>query len=421
LLACGAIQGRKTYKLAKAKRCVACAILSFQQKDLPDTARWLQSAIQADPSSLQATRMTAELLETMGSPKAIGWRIRAAQLEPANMTIRLDWAKTALRLHELKSAQDALSGLDDQARATARYHKVAGALEWALGKTAEAQQHYQEATRLEPENPSNILNLATSDLISTNETVLLAARSALQRLATNSPLAIQALRQLALEASKRKALAEAVDYTKQLVTNSSATIGDKLDYLNLLHKMRNTDADSWLAALKQLATNSSADAFALGRWLARNEGPTNALQWLLGLPEAIQTEQPVPIVITECQVAVKDWAGLAGTVADEDWGGAEMLRLALLSLAERSLGQEEEALSLWRQAKRESARHLDKLYALTQLTGAWGWAAEQQAILAEIVSEFPHEKGAVDRLLAQLHDSTEMQELKAAQPNQSNL
>ena len=412
LIVAGAMQGRRACKRARAKRCVALAAQWLGAKDFPEAARDLQSALKAEPSSVEATRLMAELLETTGSPAAIGWRIRATQLEPANMTHRLDWGLTAVKLHDLKSAQDALSGVDEKSKSTARYHKVAGVLAWGLGKTEEAQTHYQEARRLEPGNPSNIFNLGSIGLISTNREVAEAARCSLKQIATNGPLALNALRHLALDAVKREALDEAINYTRQVVTNKEATFGDKLDYLNLLCRADNPDAGSWLAVVKQQATNSPADAFAFGRWLARNEGPTNALQWLCGLPAGLQTKQPVPLVITECQIAVKDWAALASTVADEDWGGAEALRLAMQSLAERSLGREEDAKSLWAVARRESARRLDMLYTLTQLTSAWGWSAERQGLLTEIVSEFPREKWAGEMLLAQLHDAGETQELQ---------
>lgn len=414
LVVVGGMQARRAVKNVKAKRFVAEAVHYFEQKDLKNTTRCLQAAIQANASSVEAAKLTAEVLESTGSPAAIGWRIRAAQLQPANMTNRLDWAQTAVKLHDLKSAEDALSGLDEGSKSAARYHKVAGALAWGQGKPEEAEQHYQQARRLEPENPSNVLNLATIGLLSTNEAVAQSARLTLQSIAaTNGPYTLDALRRLAQEAATRKDVSAALGYTRCAATNSVATFSDRLEYLSLLTATPNADACSWLAVLKQNATNSSDQAFALGRWLERNEGPTNALQWLSKLPAALQTNQPVPLVIADCQVAVKDWTGLAATVEQMDWREAGTLRLGLESLARRSLGQEEEAQALWKRARRQSARRLDRLYRLAQLTSAWGWAAEEKGVLREIVSEFPREKWAVGTLVAKLHDAGETQELEA--------
>jgi tetratricopeptide (TPR) repeat protein len=408
----GGMQARRTLKKARARRLVAQAALHFKDKEFQDTSRCLQAALRADASSVDATKLTGDLLEANGSSAAIGWRIRAAQLQPANMTSRLDWALTAVKLRDWKSVEDAVSGLDEESKSTAQYHKVAAALAWNLGKPDEAQQHYQEAHRLEPDNLSNILNLGTIGLSSTNYDIAEAARASLRQLATNGPLAINVLRDLALDATRRKALSEALDYTKWLVTNSAATFGDKIDHLSLLRAMQNPDADSWLAALKQQATNSSPEASLLARWLERNDGPTNALQWLCTLPAAVRTNQPVTLVITDCQIAVKDWVGLVATVGQKEWGEAETLRLALESLAHRSLGQDEEAQTLWKRARRLSARRLDRQYQLTQLAGRWGWTSERRDVLMEIVSEFPTEKWAVAALASQLHDEGESQELE---------
>jgi len=408
------MQARRVLKHARARRLTAEAALHFKLKEFQETSRCLHAALQADASSVEATKLTAELLETAGSPAAIGWRIRASELQPANMTNRLDWAQTAVKLRDTKSAEDAFSGLDEEARSSARYHKTAGALAWNQGKPEDAEQHYEQARRLEPENPSNILNLGTIGLVSTNTEVAAAARLTLQTLAaTNGPYALDALRHLAQEAVKRRDLAEALGYTGRVATNSAATFADKLDYLNLLTASQNhSDTGSWLALLKQSATNSTSEISALGRWLARNDNPTNALNWLLSLPQSVQTNQPVPLIITDCQIAVRDWPALLATVEKKDWGESEMLRLALESFARRALGQEDTAQTLWKRARRESARRLDRLYRLTQLTSAWDWAPERAEVLTEIISEFPREKWAVQLLVTQLHDAGATEELE---------
>jgi predicted Zn-dependent protease len=410
----GAMQGRRAFKNARAKRLTTEAALHLKLNEFQEASRCLHAALQAEPSSVEATKLTGDLLEAAGSPAAISWRVRASELQPVNMTNRLDWAQTAVKLRDPKSAEDALSGLDDDAKSTGRYHKIAGALAWSQGKTEEAEQHYEQARKLEPENPSNLLNLGTIGLVSTNVELAAAARLSLQSLAaTNGPYALDALRRLAQEASKGKNLIEAIGYTRRVATNSAATFADKLDYLNLLTGARDSDdARAWLTLLKQNATNSPAEVFALGRWLSRNNSPTNALDWLSSLPQSVQTNQPVPLVITDCQITVKDWPALLATVEKKDWGEAETLRLALESLAHRSLGQEEIAQTLWKRARRQSARRLDRLYRLTQLTSAWDWGAERTEVLTEIVSEFPREKWAVQLLVTQLHDAGATQELE---------
>src|SRR5581483_3713535 len=413
LSAASAMQVRHLVKVARAKRLITEAAAFLERKDFAQATRCLQAALQANPASVTATALTAELLESMGSSAAIGWRIRASQLQPANITNRLNWAESAVRLRDLKSAEDALSGVDENSKATARYHKIAGALAWGQGKVTEAEQHYQQARALEPDNPSNLLNLGTIGLVSTNEELAAGARVALQRIAsTNGPCMLDAQRRLAQDAAKHGDLPQAVSYTRSAATNDAATFADKIDYLNLLFKTRDSGAARWLAVLKQEAAGSPGQAFTLGRWMLSAEGPTNTMAWLTSLPLAIRTNQPVPLVLTDSQIALKDWPGLLSSVEKQEWGEAENLRLAIESLARRSLGNEDAAQELWKRARRQSARQLDRLYRLVRVTSAWGWKMERRDLLTEIVAEFPQEKWAVDSLISQLCDDGQTEELE---------
>ena len=141
----------------------------------------MQRALQVNPISLPAGEMMADMLESAGLPAALGWRVRNAQLQPNNMTNRLAWAQTAIKLRDFKSATNALAGLDENSKGTAMYHKLSGALAWGLGKNGEAEKHYREALRLEPGNLSVVMNLDTIGLASTNSEVASAARLSLER------------------------------------------------------------------------------------------------------------------------------------------------------------------------------------------------------------------------------------------------
>jgi tetratricopeptide (TPR) repeat protein len=148
IVVAGGMQARRMVRNARAGRLAHEAALHLKAKEYQQTSRCLQGALQANPSNLEATRLMAELVEAMGSPSAISWRIRTSQLAPLKMEYRLDWAQTAVKLRDLKSAEDALSGLDTEAVATARYHKIAGALAWARGKPEEAEEQYRLARKL---------------------------------------------------------------------------------------------------------------------------------------------------------------------------------------------------------------------------------------------------------------------------------
>jgi len=173
--------------------------------------------------------------------------------------------------------------------------------------------------------------------------------------------------------------------------------------LQLLHLARSPGFAPWLASMKQAATKSPDDAFALGKWMAVTQSPADALRWLQGLPTSVQTNQPVPLMIADCHIAQKDWTGLLGIVEKADWAEANYFRLALVSLSQRSLQEDAASQAAWHKSLRLSAHRLDRLARLAQLTAGWGWDSENTEVLQQITSEFPREKWAVDQLSSKFY------------------
>jgi tetratricopeptide (TPR) repeat protein len=397
--------GRKAYRNATERRLIAQAHRYFEAKDLRSANLCLQRALQVDPMSVEASGATADMLDAVGMPAALGWRVRAAQLRPTEMKYRFAWAKTALKLHDLRSAANALSGVDESGKATAAYHKLGGALAWNLHYAVEAEKEYSAAWQMEPTNASIILNLATIHLASTNSEAANAARLSLERLgaSTNSELRTTALHYLAADANAHKRFDKALAYSGELLQDSSVTFADRIEHLQLLREAKSNDAGPWLASLQTEAASSPASAFLLGKWMAAADNPTAALAWLQRLPLAIQTNQPVPLIITDCQIALKDWSGLLRVINSQDWRELNFYRLALESLALRSTGQNTAATVAWQKALRQSERRLDSLSRLAQVAATWQWTKEHTEVLEKITTAFPKEKWAVDQLVTQLY------------------
>src|SRR5208337_3510057 len=93
VVACAGWFGRKAYKKAAERRLVAEARVCLEKKDYRNAALSLQRARQINPMSVQASKLTADMLEAGGLPAALSWRIRTAQLETNNMEHRLAWAQ----------------------------------------------------------------------------------------------------------------------------------------------------------------------------------------------------------------------------------------------------------------------------------------------------------------------------------------
>ena len=402
LLAAAGWCGRRVYKKATERRLVAKATWYLEKHDARNAMLCLQRALRVNASSVRASEKMADVLEVAGVPAALSWRIRAAQLEPKVAKHRFAWAETALKMHDPRSAADALSGVDEESKAGAVYQKLMGALAWSAGRAAEAEQHYNDALRLEPGNRVIMLNLVTIHLSSTNEAIASVARLSLEKMATNPELRKTVLHELVKEAVLRKSFPRAVAFSEQITRDPAATLGDRVGHLALLRQAGDSQFTSYLEGLKRDATNGPC-AFVLGRWMAASESPTNALRWLQCLPPAVQTNQPVPLLIADCQIALQDWKGLLAILSQQDWGEVNYFRYCLESLAQRSLGQKLAATSAWQKATRLSNHRLDRLARLAQLTAGWQWADETTQVLQAITEYFPREKWAADQLMAHFY------------------
>ncbi|MBC8095859.1 MAG: hypothetical protein H7Y43_08600, partial [Akkermansiaceae bacterium] len=347
--------------------------------------------------------MMADLMEAAGSPTAVGWRVRVAQLEPQSAERRFQWARTALRARDFNAASEALSGLDERARKLADCHKLMGALHSGLERPVEAEKHFREALRLEPGSLITMLNLATLRLNSTNAEVASLARATLQQMGTNAEMRIVVLERLKTDAVFRQAFPEAIAYSDKLIREPRATIDSRMDHLRLLRKTRSQDYEAYFKVLKEEGARSSVAAYTLARWMAMTDGPTNALSWVRSLPPTIRTNEPVPLVVADCQILMKDWRGLLSLTERTDWGQSEFYRLALLSLAQRSLNQKLAADASWRKAFRQADRRLDRLTWLLKVAENSGWKDETAQVLREVTGTFPGEKWALDRLTMHLY------------------
>jgi hypothetical protein len=145
--------------------------------------------------------------------------------------------------------------------------------------------------------------------------------------------------------------------------------------------------------------------------MAATENPTNALRWLQSLPPNIQTNQPVPLILADCQIAVKDWKGLIALAEKQNWADADCFRLALVSLGQRSLKQDPASQTTWRKALHQAEHRLDRLARLAQVTAGWNWDAENTEVLRAVIDEFPREKWAVDQLAGKLYTAGSTREL----------
>src|SRR5262245_36537985 len=122
--------GPYAYRHWRQAHLIRMASDFLKSDDRTSAALCLRRAGQANPFDVRACRMYATLAEQAASRNAIWWRRRVVELEPKIDQNRIDWAKTALVLGDLNSAEVALRSVGEAGKRTAEYHKVAGSLAW---------------------------------------------------------------------------------------------------------------------------------------------------------------------------------------------------------------------------------------------------------------------------------------------------
>ena len=105
--------GWRAFQHVRKERIVTRARAFMEKKDWGQAMIAVQWALQVNPRDVAVNRMMAELAETVGSPQALFWHRKVAELEPAVFENHLKWAESALRFKSLSMAEEALTNVED--------------------------------------------------------------------------------------------------------------------------------------------------------------------------------------------------------------------------------------------------------------------------------------------------------------------
>lgn len=401
----GAYAGYRGYRNWRQGNLVKQAREFFTKGDVRKAGLSLQRALRYNARDLDACRLMAELSESIRSPGTLLWRSRVVELSPKSLDDRLALVRTAMTMRDLGTATNALEGVPVSDRNSATYHNLAATLAAGLNQPAQAEQHFLEASRLEPGNETLKLNLAVLRLHWTNSPSSAEARTSLRQLSTtgtNAVLRCQALRELAIDAMRNNQIASALAMSQELVQQTNAMFSDRLLRLEILRGTTNAAFTSTLETFKREATNDVAKIFDLAMWQIPRLGPTNTLTWLQTLPPSLQTNQPVTLLIAQCYTATRNWTNLQSTLESQKWTNevtdVEFLRHAFLTRCLRERGMASGAKTEWEQALRTTQNRKENLMMLLQLTAGWNWESEAEEVLWAIVNRYPNEKRAISAL-----------------------
>jgi len=423
-LVMGLWHGPEAYRQWKHDRFVARAREALANSDVRAATLHLRKAILSQPDNVESARLMARLAEENRSPQIVGWRERIAELEPGVTSNYLAWAGAALQFGDLAAADKALDRAADDGGTNVQFQIAAAMLAAAQKNEADVLRHLEAAAKLSPEDDTLRFKLAVVRLGSTNAALRVEGRREVEGFLDHHQLRLPALRQLTTLALAANDQSEALRWSAVMARQTNAVFGDQLLRLQALHNAQSAEEAPQLVRVSDLARTQADSAIELGRWFIARRQPTKALDWMNSLDPAIRTNLPGALVTVDALAGAERWTEVPSFLGEQNWGGFESMRHALTAHAWWKLNQSQAFKGAWSRALREATTSREGLIRLAQMTAAWQWPAETEAVLWEIVTRHPAEKWAFKNLTTLLYVSgktralkTLLEKLAAAEPD----
>lgn len=325
-------KGRQLFGRWQQGRDLQHAELALAEKQYPQAADLARRVALEDSSSLRAARTAALALEQLGSPEAVRWWHRTAQLEqfPAETVAR--WAYAAFRQNDLPATYAALR-MFPRGTDSVSYHDIAGRIALTQGDFVTAAGHFSNALAHSSADPDLQLQAATTALATTNATAHPRARQLLQGLLADPQRSTPALAALTRDALRTGDTTAARRFNEQLLARPNATFADRLVQLSVLRRGQAPEFPAEFARLRDGVANNSEQLAQWLAWMIEEGLAAEALAWFLTLPPEAQNVAPVMSQAAELYVALSDWAGLRQWVFNANWAELESRRFAYQALA----------------------------------------------------------------------------------------
>ncbi len=386
----GYTYGLPRYRELMERQYAQQADLWLTKGDLPRAMLRARQTLSLNASNAVATRVFGDVADLYNSPWAMYWRTRSVIFKPTG-TNQLALASTALRFEgfPFPTAAKALGEVAPEVRNTASYHLIAGAMALRMKNVPQAEHHYSEALRLEPDNVATRMSLAVVRLHSQDPKILKDSRTTLELLRTDSNLGLMALRSLVAESIDRREFDRAESLSEQVLTNAQAMFADRILHLSILKVAKRPTFEAYL---KETQEKASKNVFAIGEvvaWMIPTGHAREALDWLNSLPGTMARQGFLPISVGDAHVALGQWKELESYLMSAPWPGLDHVRFAMLTLArwKQTGGQRQSAA--WNMAVRAASLSPGALNTLAELAASWGWGAEAENTIWHAVERFP--------------------------------
>ena len=384
VLAIASVVGWRAYRHIRQERIANRARVLFDKKDYGQALIAAQWALRVNPRDLSANRMMADLADIGGSPQVVFWRRAVAELEPGVVDNYLKWAESALRHNSLAMAEQALANVDEADRKTASFHGMAARLAQAQNQPAQAEAHFGEAAKLEPQNEEYQFGLASARLESPDAATRDQARAAIEQFKERPEYRRVAHRVLIQDYFRRSQWKDGFLLAAELQATADAAFEDRMLLLDLLRKFKRSELHAYLMDVQTIAADNPEHVAIVLTWLNRNTMALVAADWSTRLPEEIRARNPVPAAIAESYANLRDWGRLKGLVTEGNWEDAEFMRIALLARVQREEGDQLASRNQWTNAINAAKGRPEALEQLARFATSSKWEAESTDLLWQV-------------------------------------
>jgi hypothetical protein len=378
-------KGERTYRTWRNNKRMEGAMSLFQQGKVDEAAVMARAVFDSDNNNVDAIRLIASAAERSSPYAARPWRQRAFDLQPWNLTNRIDLAITYLRIGDAITSRNLLLAVGTNVPTSASFLETLGAASFAVGDMTRAEYGFAQASRLDPSNLDRQFNLAKVLLTLDSPARNAEARQTIDRLSTNPATRVAALTLRIEDALSHKRVSDAVRYAENLNSITNGPFSSRLLHLTALKAAASPKLAPAVASLQKSAVASPLEFSQLAVWMSRNGMSPAAMKWVKSLSPDQLADPSARIAVADLYIGIQDWLGLRQWVRSEDWKSFNAFRLAYDSFASRFLGSAEsratEQDALWQRAIKATEKNPAQLQALSQMALQWKMMPQYEATL----------------------------------------
>ena len=391
--------GRHLYLARKERRLLWGARMLMNDGRMGELQAVLNRALELNPNNLEAFRISGQALLKTKDAKALPWLRRVVELAPDSLEDQIILADAAFQFGQTQEAARVVRQVETKAQERADFQFLAGRIAQAAGQLVEAESHFAQAVKIDPNNHSYQMHLAALQLSSKEGAVRDKARDLVTKLSEEKPLRVMALRALVVDAVRNMQTNRAVTMAAELSDLPDRLFSDRLMYLEVLHLLKSPEFQTVLKKTQEEAAQATDEILPLLYWMNNNSLALLARDWAQNLPPEAVSSVNVRVEIARSYLMFGDWKKLRFFLADEKWGNLDYLKCAFLARCHRELDKRDNNFkAAWAEAVNGAAGSGDSLLKLAGMAVQWGWAEEAADVLWRAVSKSNRSNEALDAL-----------------------